>query len=61
MTGFAQLLRAVRAEGVRLGGRRGPLAFAALPGAVLAPLIVTFVIAAVARDAGLTQRLRDYR
>ncbi|NLG46581.1 ABC transporter permease [Gordonia sp. (in: high G+C Gram-positive bacteria)] len=48
MTGFAQLLRAVRAEGVRLGGRRGPLAFAALPGAVLAPLIVTFVIAAVA-------------
>ncbi|ALG85108.1 hypothetical protein [Gordonia phthalatica] len=48
MTAIAQLTRAVRAEFVRVGGRRGPLLIAALPAAVVAPLLVTFGIAAVA-------------
>lgn len=48
MIALPQVGRAIRAEFVRVGGRRGPLLFAALPAAVLAPLLVTFAIAAVA-------------
>ena len=48
MNALASLLRAIRAETVRSAGLRGPLVFAALPVAVLLPLIVTFGVAAVA-------------
>ncbi|WP_347956563.1 ABC transporter permease [Gordonia aichiensis] len=59
MTAVAQLWRAARAESVRLGGLRGPLVLAALPGAVLAPLAVTFAIAAVAeRFATMSSGIR---
>ncbi|MGB3603163.1 MAG: ABC transporter permease [Gordonia sp. (in: high G+C Gram-positive bacteria)] len=42
------LTRALRAELVRFGGNRGPLVFAAIPIAIVMPLVVTFAIAAVA-------------
>ncbi|MBM7367163.1 ABC transporter permease [Gordonia hydrophobica] len=48
MIALAHLFRAVRAEFYRVGGRRGPLVFAALPGAVVVPLVVTIAIATVA-------------
>lgn len=42
-----QLIRAIRAESVRSGGRRSILLFGAVPGAVILPLIVTFGVAMV--------------
>lgn len=48
MTALASLVRAVRAELVRSGGLRSPLVFAAVPVAVVLPLVITVGVAAVA-------------
>ncbi|MFW0783234.1 ABC transporter permease [Gordonia sp. CPCC 206044] len=45
---IAQVWRGVRAETVRVGGVRSILLFAAVPGAVVLPLIVTLGVATVA-------------
>ena len=54
-----QFGRAVRAEIVRVGGPRSPLLYAALPGAIMLPLLVTFAVATVAeRFAVLSDDIR---